>query len=53
MLLLDEPTSSLDPLSVSVIENLLLNLNHNQTIIMVSHYLDQIKRIADPVMELE
>ncbi|MBU0992071.1 MAG: phosphate ABC transporter ATP-binding protein [Proteobacteria bacterium] len=53
VLLLDEPTSSLDPLSVSVIENLLLDLKHNQTIIMVSHYLDQIKRIADHVMELE
>lgn len=52
VLLLDEPTSSLDPVSVSVIEALLTDLKKEQTIIMVSHYLDQVKRIADQVMEL-
>ncbi len=47
VLLLDEPTSSLDETSVRVIEQLLLELKSNCTIIMVSHYMDQVKRIAD------
>lgn len=47
VLLLDEPTSSLDETSVTVIEKLLLELKSNCTIIMVSHYMDQVKRIAD------
>lgn len=47
ILLLDEPTSSLDETSVAVIEQLLLDLKENCTIIMVSHYMDQVKRIAD------
>jgi len=47
ILLLDEPTSSLDETSLEVIEQLLLELKNNCTIIMVSHYMDQIKRIAD------
>nr|WP_320015288.1 phosphate ABC transporter ATP-binding protein [uncultured Desulfobacter sp.] len=47
VLLLDEPTSSLDETSLEVIEQLLLELKNNCTIIMVSHYMDQIKRIAD------
>lgn len=47
ILLLDEPTSSLDEASVRVIEELLLELKKNRTIILVSHYTDQIGRIAD------
>lgn len=47
VLLLDEPTSSLDETSVGVIEDLLLELKQKCTIILVSHYMDQIKRIAD------
>jgi phosphate transport system ATP-binding protein len=47
VLLLDEPTSSLDETSVAVIEDLLLNLKENCTIVMVSHYADQVRRIAD------
>ena len=47
VLLLDEPTSSLDEASVRVIEDLLLELKKNCTIILVSHYMDQIRRIAD------
>ena len=47
VLLLDEPTSSLDETSVAVIEHLLLSLKETCTIILVSHYIDQIKRIAD------
>lgn len=47
VLLLDEPTSSLDETSVQVIEELLARLKNRCTIIMVSHYMDQVKRIAD------
>jgi len=47
VLLLDEPTSSLDETSVKVIEHLLMDLKNTCTIIMVSHYMDQVKRIAD------
>ncbi len=47
ILLLDEPTSSLDETSVTVIEQLLSQLKSRCTILMVSHYLDQVKRIAD------
>ncbi|WDP89091.1 MAG: ATP-binding cassette domain-containing protein [Desulfobacter sp.] len=47
VLLLDEPTSSLDPASVAVIEELLVSLKQDRSIILVSHYADQVKRIAD------
>jgi len=47
VLLLDEPTSSLDETSIDIIEQLLEELKQNCTIIMVSHYMDQVKRIAD------
>ena len=47
VLLLDEPTSSLDEASIKIIEQLILELKRNCTIIMVSHYMDQVKRIAD------
>lgn len=47
ILLLDEPTSSLDETSVAVIEDLLVALKQRCTIIMVSHYADQVRRIAD------
>jgi phosphate transport system ATP-binding protein len=52
ILLLDEPTSSLDASAASVIEELMINLKDRCTLLMVSHYLDQVKRIADTVMEL-
>lgn len=47
ILLLDEPTSSLDETAVKQIERLLLDLKKKCTIIMVSHYMDQVRRIAD------
>ncbi|WP_084813791.1 phosphate ABC transporter ATP-binding protein [Desulfogranum japonicum] len=47
ILLLDEPTSSLDPEASNAIEELLLSLKKQCTLIMVSHYHDQIQRIAD------
>ena len=47
VLLLDEPTSSLDPEAGKAIEKLLVTLRSQCTLIMVSHYQDQIQRIAD------
>ncbi len=52
ILLLDEPTSSLDEKAGKIIEELLLNLKSNCTIVLVSHYQDQIKRIADTQLVL-
>ncbi|MDB5392117.1 MAG: phosphate transporter ATP-binding protein PhoT family [Planctomycetaceae bacterium] len=47
VILLDEPCSSLDPLSVAVIEDLLVRLRANCTIVVVTHNLAQARRIAD------
>ena len=52
VLLLDEPTSSLDEKAGRVIENLIVELKRNCTIVLVSHYMDQVKRIADAGMTL-
>lgn len=50
VILLDEPTSALDPASLAAIENLILNLKKEYTIINVTHNLEQAKRIADNVV---
>lgn len=47
VLLLDEPTASLDPLSTQKIENLVDDLKKEYTIIMVTHNLHQAARISD------
>jgi len=47
IILLDEPTSSLDPISSYAIENLMLQLKKQYTIIFVTHNIFQAKRIAD------
>lgn len=52
VLLLDEPTSSLDPISTEAIEELLLELKKNYTIVMVTHEVAQAKRVADYVIFL-
>jgi len=49
VLLLDEPTSSLDAKAGVLIEDLLIELKRRCTLIVVSHYMDQVKRIADEV----
>lgn len=53
VLLLDEPTSSLDQKAGEVIEDLLVGLKAGCTILMVSHYRAQVQRIADAVVELK
>lgn len=52
ILLLDEPTSSLDQQGCLRIEKLLNELRGSTTILMVSHYQDQVQRIADRCYEL-
>ena len=47
VLLMDEPTSTLDPISTSKIEDLALELKKNYTIIMVTHNMQQAARISD------
>ncbi len=47
ILLMDEATSALDPISTSKIEELILELKKNYTIIIVTHNMQQATRIAD------
>lgn len=47
VLLMDEATSALDPISTSHIEDLALKLKESYTVIMVTHNMQQAKRIAD------
>lgn len=51
VLLLDEPTSSLDQASTAVIEDLLLKLKDRLTILIVSHHPEQVERIANKIVE--
>ncbi len=53
VLLLDEPTSALDHTAAGAIEQVLLELKQSCTILLVSHYLDQVTRIADTIFELQ
>jgi phosphate transport system ATP-binding protein len=47
VLLLDEPTSSLDPRSTEAIEDLVLRLRERHAIVLVTHNLRQARRLAD------
>ena len=47
VLLLDEPTSSLDPVSTEMVESLIKELSSELTIVIVTHNLAQARRIAD------
>ena len=49
ILLLDEPTSFLDEGLARRIESLLLELKKKITVVVVSHYWDQVRRLADRV----
>ncbi len=52
LLLLDEPTSSLDPRSRSLIEDSLRKLAEKIPLLLVSHDLEQAQRLADQVIFL-
>ena len=47
VLLMDEPTSALDPIATNRIEELLLELKKEFTIIIVTHNMSQAARISD------
>ncbi|MCC9023150.1 phosphate ABC transporter ATP-binding protein PstB [Bacillus nakamurai] len=47
VLLMDEPTSALDPVSTRKIEELILNLKENYTIVIVTHNMQQAARVSD------
>ena len=47
ILLMDEPTSALDPIATKYIEDLIVELKKNVTIMIVTHNMSQAKRISD------
>ena len=49
VLLCDESTASLDPISARGIEALLRTLRNDYTVVMVTHDIDQARRLADHV----
>ena len=49
VILMDEPCSSLDPISTSKIEELILSLKKDYTIVIVTHNMQQAQRISDDV----
>ena len=52
VLLCDEPTAALDPISAQRIEDLLHGLRRRKTIVVVTHSLRQARRLADYVVFL-
>jgi phosphate transport system ATP-binding protein len=47
VLLMDEPTSALDAASTAIVERTILGLRKSKTIIVVTHQLQQARRLAD------
>ncbi len=47
VLLFDEPTSALDPISTQAIEELVIELKKDMTIVIVTHNMQQAARISD------
>lgn len=47
VLLMDEPTSSLDPIATSKIEELIFELKKKYTVVIVTHNMQQAARISD------
>ena len=47
VILLDEPCSALDPISTSRIEELIMNLKKDYTLVIVTHNMQQAARISD------
>lgn len=47
VLLMDEPTSALDPLSTAKIEELVIELKNRVTIVIVTHNMQQARRVSD------
>src|SRR3954462_11663044 len=47
VLLLDEPCSALDPISTARIEELITELKHDYTVVIVTHNMQQAARVSD------
>ncbi|NOZ01210.1 MAG: phosphate ABC transporter ATP-binding protein [Deltaproteobacteria bacterium] len=47
LLLMDEPTSAIDPIGTSRIEDLILGLKRRVTVVIVTHNLQQAARVSD------
>ncbi|WP_320130193.1 phosphate ABC transporter ATP-binding protein PstB [uncultured Sphaerochaeta sp.] len=49
VVLMDEPTSALDPISTARIEELMVSLKEQYTIVVVTHNMQQASRVSDDV----
>ncbi|MDM7325219.1 MAG: phosphate ABC transporter ATP-binding protein PstB [Thermus sp.] len=47
LLLMDEPTSALDPIATQAIEDLILELKEQYTVVIVTHNMQQASRVSD------
>jgi phosphate transport system ATP-binding protein len=47
VLLMDEPCSAIDPVGTAKIEELILELKSNYTIVLVTHNMQQAARVSD------
>ena len=47
VILMDEPCSALDPIATGKIEDLIVELKENYTIVIVTHNMQQATRISD------
>lgn len=47
VILMDEPTSALDPMSTQIVEDLIVELKKDYTILIVTHNMQQAARISD------
>ncbi len=52
VLLMDEPTASLDPHSSAAIEELIVSLKTSHTVLLVTHNIPQARRVCDEVIFL-
>lgn len=44
---MDEPTSALDPISTAQVEELMVRLSRDHTVVVVTHNMQQATRVAD------
>jgi phosphate transport system ATP-binding protein len=49
VILMDEPCSALDPISTAKVEELMLELKKNYTIVVVTHNMQQAQRVSDEI----
>jgi phosphate transport system ATP-binding protein len=47
IILMDEPCSALDPIATARVEELILALKQNYTIVIVTHNMQQASRVSD------